>query len=127
MNMQMIYTEAFDEATRAFNGTTPVPMLVGQARSLFGNEMVPGTEEFVADGVCGFAWVKIKPARGPFIKFCKQNNIGSKDDYAGGWSINMGLINRASQSMQRKEAAGRAFAKVLQNYGINAWMESRMD
>ena len=36
---------------------------------------------YVADGMCGFAWINIKPARGKFVKFLKDNNIGRKDSF----------------------------------------------
>jgi len=124
MNAQAIYNEAFEAANAAAAAAQPVPMVVGRAAGLFGSAIVPGTEEFVADGVCGFAWVKIRPARGEFVKWCKANNIGRPDDYAGGYLISM---RQGNQSMQRKEAAGDAFAKVLQSYGINAYMQSRID
>lgn len=125
-----LYEMACNAASEAWKACRPIPMIVGQAKGLFGNEIVPGTEEFVADGVCGFAWVRIKPARGPFVKFLKTNNIGRKDVYAGGWSISSsGTLNFPdyTQSMQRKEAACNAFVRVLRDNGVNAWMESRMD
>jgi len=70
--------------------------------------------------------VHIDPARGKFVNYCKNNNIGSKGVYRG-YSISMGMIDPSSQSMQRKEAAGAAFANVLDNHGISAYMHSRMD
>ena len=33
---------------------------------------------------CGFANVKVNPARGRFVKFLKEMNIGS-NGYKGGW------------------------------------------
>lgn len=130
MDSKAIYDEAVAAAVAAGTAHKPTPMVVGQAVGLFGNAIVPGTEEVVPDGVCGFAWVKIKPARGEFIKFCKANNIGSSGVY-GGWEISMGRFPSVgvnfNQSMERKEAAGDAFAAVLKSYGIRAWMQSRMD
>lgn len=131
MNWQDIFNEAQQAAEKAFDECKPIPMVIGQAKDLFSNEIVPGTEEFVADGVCGFAWVNIKPARGPFVKFLKQNNLGRNGVY-GGWTISMYDISRRagySQSMQRKEAACRAFVQVIKNYApdMSIWMESRMD
>lgn len=129
-----IYIEAVTAAVAAGKAHKPTPMVVGQAVGLFGNAIVPGTEEVVEDGVCGFAWVKIKPARGPFIAWLKANNIGSSGVY-GGWEISMGRFpsfgslgeTNFGQSMERKEAAGDAFAAVLKSHGIRAWMVSRID
>ncbi len=124
-----IYNEAVAAAVAAGKAHRPTPMVVGQAVGLFGNDIVPGTEEVVEGGVCGFAWVKIRPARGKFVTWLKKNNIGHRDDYAGGYSISMGRFPGADfgQSMERKEAAGAAFAEVLRNHGIEAYMTSRMD
>ncbi len=35
---------------------------------------------------CGFANISIHPARGNFVSWCKENNIGS-NGYRGGWRI----------------------------------------
>lgn len=81
------------------------------------------------DMFCGFAWVKITPARGPFVKWLKENNIGDKG-WNGGWELwssDLATGISASQSMLRKEAAARAFAEVLRDHGIEAWMGSRAD
>ena len=121
-----IIDEAFAAAREAAETAIPHPMIVGQATGLFGSGMVPGTEEYVSEGLCGFAWVNIKPARGPLIKYCKQNKIGHPGTY-GGWSISMGSVTM-SQSIERKECAADAFVKVLQKYGVErCWKESRLD
>src|SRR5712672_3082482 len=51
----------------------------------------------VADGVCGFAYVTIRPATGAFVQWLKGRSIGHKA-YHGGWEIS---IPKYSQSMQR--------------------------
>jgi hypothetical protein len=125
-----ILAEAQEAASAAFKSCRPTPMVVGQARGLFGNEIVPGTEEVVEDGVCGFAWVKIRPARGPFVKFLKARDIGRKDDYEGGYylsSYDVLPFRDFTQSMERKYAACSAFAGVLSSYGLDAYAMSRMD
>src|SRR5690606_11417507 len=87
-----IIKDARQAALEAFHNAKPVPMIVGQAIG-FTNQIVPGTEEFVVDGVCGFAWVRIKPARGPLIKYLKDNGIGEKA-WNGGWTISSYEIER---------------------------------
>lgn len=125
-----IFSEASTAATAAFHAAKPNPVIFGQAKSLFSNEMVPGTEEYVADGVCGFAWVRIKPARGEFVKFLKSRNIGDKGVY-GGYTISAYEIGIPgfSQSMERKEAGCKAFVDVIKKYfpNMSIWVESRMD
>jgi hypothetical protein len=79
--------------------------------------------EVVEDGVCGFAWVNIKPAVGPFVKYLKANKIGHKS-YHGGWDI---WISDYGQSMTRKEAHADAMAEYLRAHGLKAYAQSRMD
>ena len=125
-----IFSEASNAAVAAFHAATPRPVIFGQAKSLFSNEMVPGTEEYVADGVCGFAWINIKPARGDFVKFLKSRKIGDKGTY-GGYTVSAYSVGipGSSQSMERKEAGCKAFVAVIKKYfpDMRIWVESRMD
>ena len=80
---------------------------------------------------CGFGTVVIRPARGAFVKFLKDNKLGSKH-WRTGYSISSYDVMRqhelcGTQSMSIKEEACEAFAKVLNAYGINAHAESRAD
>lgn len=78
---------------------------------------------------CGFAWVRIKPARGKFVQFLKDNRLGYAA-YNGGWNITPPITfppGPICQSMELKEAAGRAYAEVLKEEGMDAWMECRAD
>ena len=80
---------------------------------------------------CGFGNVVIRPARGAFVKYLKDNSIGSKN-WNGGWSISSYDIMSGhemchTQSMDIKEEACEAFAQVLEKYGINAVATSRAD
>ena len=82
---------------------------------------------------CGFANVKIRPARGKFVSFLKKQEIGD-NAYNGGWRISyydimpMSHQYRSTQSMDIKEVACDAFAKVLEEqFGLNVISESRAD
>jgi hypothetical protein len=65
---------------------------------------------------CGFAWVKIRPARGAFVNYLKEKQIGRLSDM-GGWDI-WNPSNNATQWMTAKEEGARAFAKVLREHNI---------
>ena len=122
---QEIYSEAHSAGMAAGHGCTPTPMVVGQPTTPLGNDIDYSKETYyVADGLCGFAWINIKPARGKFVKFLKDNNIGRKDSYYGGWTI---WVSGFGQSVTRKENYARAFAKVLGDNGITAYSMSRLD
>ena len=120
-----IYSEAHALGIAAGNGCSPTPMVVGTPTTPLGNDIDYSKDTYyVSDGVCGFAWVNIKPARGKFVKYLKDNNIGRKDSYYGGWTV---WVSGFGQSMARKEDYARAFAGVLNEYGISANSMSRMD
>jgi hypothetical protein len=118
-----IWSEAVTAATNAAKACNPTPIGVYQA-DLAGNRL--SATEIVNEGDCGFAWVRIKPARGPFIKYLKENNLGSLSLY-GGWQVSMSMFT-SSQSVERKVAAAKAFVETLKKNGIErAWYESRLD
>jgi len=75
---------------------------------------------------CGFAWVKIRPARGRFVQMLKDRDIGNVDSYEGGYSIWNPSMNN-TQWMDAKVAGARAFAEVLQQAGIRCSAQSRID
>jgi len=113
----IIYTTAHLAGIAAAENCTPNPMVVNYVSN------GKPTQEVVEDGVCGFAWVKM-PNRGKFVKFLKEQNIGRKDSYEGGYRI---WISDFNQSMQKKESYARAFCEVLNQKGIKAFAQSRMD
>ena len=117
-----ILTEAYEAGAQAANAIRPRPMVVTQVG--LDDKPLPGTEpEIVWDGLCGFAWVVIKPARGPFVNYLKKRGIGDKH-YAGGWNI---WISEYNQSYERKEAHASAMAEVFRKYGITAYAGARLD
>lgn len=74
---------------------------------------------------CGFAWCKIRPARGAFVNYLKEKQIGRLSD-GGGWDI-WNPSNNSTQWMPAKEEGARAFAKVLREHNIKCTAHSRMD
>jgi hypothetical protein len=75
---------------------------------------------------CGFAWVKLLiDGRKPFAKALVKAGIASK-----GWDTGYIIWNPAgngTQSMDVKEAGAQAYARVFQEHGIHAYMQSRAD
>ncbi len=108
----------------AGEASNPRPMVVGSPSSPFGNDIDPSKPSyFVADGVCGFAWVHLPVARGPLVNYLKKQGVGDKA-YRRGYDI---WVSGFGQSMQRKEAYARAYVGVLKNAGFDAYAQSRMD
>lgn len=74
---------------------------------------------------CGFAWVIIRPARGPLVTFLKKAKIGDKGVYSG-WQI-WNPSGHNTQWMDAKYYGAQAFAEVLKRHGYNCTPYSRMD
>ena len=75
---------------------------------------------------CGFAWVNIKPARGPWIKALKDIDFGRTDDFYGGYTI-WNPSGVSCQNVDAKIAGAKAFSAVLAKYGVTANVRSRWD
>jgi hypothetical protein len=100
------------------------PMVVGTPTELMGNEIDYSKKTYVVEGgVCGFAGVVIKPARGKFVSYLKSIGMGNKH-YYGGWYVS---VREFGQSLTRKEAYAEAFADVLKEVGMKVYVDSRMD
>lgn len=79
--------------------------------------------ETVSDGMCGFAWIKIRPATSSFARYLVKDGF-ARPSYTGGIEI---WISAHNQSYERKMAHARAAAKVLQDAGISAYADGRLD
>ena len=118
-----LYSEAHRAGMDAGSSSVPTPMVVQQHSNVM-NDNSPVVQQWnVPDGVCGFAWVVVRPANSPFANWLKKNNL-ARAHYRGGVSVWVGEFN---QSMTRKEAYAAAFAQVLHKAGLNAHSDSRMD
>lgn len=125
MDATNIYYEAHEAGKDAVTKCVPIPMVVGTPTTPLGNDIDYEKETYVVnDGVCGFAWINIKPARGKLVSWLKAMNIGRTDSYYGGYTI---WVGDYGQSMTKKESYARAFASVLNGHGIKAYPMSRMD
>lgn len=93
----------------AFAACRPRPMVVQQHESPLDDSSPVVYEEFVEDGVCGFAWAEVHPGNHPFANWLKKEGLGRKGVY-GGVTV---WCHSASQSMQRKEAYMRAYVETL--------------
>jgi hypothetical protein len=74
---------------------------------------------------CGFAWVEFPSGRDKFVNWMRKNDIGSKH-WKKGWQL-WRPADVFTQSMDVNEAGAWAFAKVLNENGIQAHPCSRAD
>lgn len=121
-----LYAKADAAGKAAAAACRPTPMIVGDAKSLFSNEIdYSKPTYYVADGVCGFAWVNLKPGNSGFANWLKKMKLARRDEYYGGVTI---WVSDYNQSMDRKSAYAGAFARVLNDAGFKrAYAMSRMD
>ncbi len=108
-------TRAHEAGMRAADDHVTVPMVVCTA------DGVP--IERVSGGVCGFAWIVVRPGNSPLANYLKKH-AGGRKDYYGGVQVWCPL---GTQSMTTKEAYCHAYAEVLRDAGHKAYSQSRMD
>ena len=75
---------------------------------------------------CGFAWVKVFKVRSNSKLGKAMVSVGFEKSYTGGLSLwNPSQYN--CQNVNTLAAGARAYAKVLQDNGIEAYSDSRLD
>lgn len=128
MNCEKIWEQIIEASKKAYaDAEANLPEFEIVETDIFGNRI--SDRSYKMQGLCGFAWVKIKPARGKMVSWLKKNNIGKTDSYAGGYMLWVGgdIPAGSTQAIQTKEAIASAAVKILQENGIRAWKESRLD
>jgi len=121
---EALFAKAHAAGTAAGETVTPTPMHVVQRANPFDdNSPIVKAYAPVMDGVCGFAYVTIRPGNGPCARWMRKTGRGYAG-YYGGRTIS---VRYFGQSMTRKEAYAAAFAAVLKEAGIKAYSESRLD
>ncbi|WP_221320847.1 hypothetical protein [Actinoplanes sp. L3-i22] len=89
-------------------------------------------------GVCGHAWIRIRPASGGFARWLIRTSQARRDTYEGGIAVmSRSLVGpdrvptlnpvEAEQSAVRHAAYAQAFAQVLAAGGVPAFAEAHFD
>lgn len=118
-----LYQRAHEAGMAAGEAARPRPMVVVQRENpLDDSSPIVKQYEPVMDGVCGFAWIKVRPANSSFGRWLRSR--GHSLAYQGGVSI---WVRGFGQSYERKMAYAHAFAQVLEEAGIKAYAEGRLD
>jgi hypothetical protein len=125
MDFQELYDQAREAGLVAVAAEKVQPMIVGQSKSIF-NDEIDDTKPtyFVEGGLCGFAEVVVKPGNSKFANWLKKNKLADTRYYGGGVSV---WVSEFGQSYQRKMAYAAAFAKVLRDKNIRASATGRLD
>lgn len=108
------------------------PMIVGQSKSLFSNEIdYTKPVEIVESGSCGFAWISVYPEFKGNTRLGKQERavlreFGFEQDYSNKAKYTR-WVSEFGQSLERKAAYANAAAAVFASAGIRAFGQSRID
>lgn len=119
---QNLFTEAYIAGQEAGISLKPRPMSLVNT-DIRGNPLPNSPVYHCNEGMCGFAWVVIRPATSSFARWLRKNNL-ARTGYTGGLHIS---ISDHNQSIERKLAHARAMAKVFCNAGFDAYPDSRLD
>jgi len=118
-----LYDTAHGAGIEAGRNCQPEPMVVQELANPLDNRTVV-QEWTINDGVCGFAEIIIGDARQSFARWLKSSGL-ARTSYGGGVYV---WVHQFNQSLARKEAYARAFARVLKEAGIRrVYVQSRMD
>ena len=134
--MKALLARAGAAGEQAFRAAIPAPMVVYTPKNMMaslmgGDDGGPDPSkpvDIVNEGVCGTAWVNIKPGGSRFARWLVKEGYGRSDSYRGGISLSLYRVcgDRGSQSLTRWEAAAHAVAEVLREAGITAYAQSWM-
>lgn len=124
-----LFLAAHEAGMEAGQGHRPEPMhVVERANPLDDSSPITRRYAPVMDGVCGFAWIKVRPATSSFARWLKAEKdtlpVGIHSGYRGGLDI---WVRGFDQSYERKMAYATAFADVLREAGLNAFADGRLD
>ena len=112
--MGILWARAERRGRDAGQAIAPSVMRIVQANPITGKPL-PGAKVYVeTEGPCGFAYVTIKPARGPLVSYMKKVSRGHRA-YYGGWEVS---VHAHGQSMERKAAHAKAMADYLTAEGV---------
>jgi hypothetical protein len=125
-----LFTDADRAGMEAAAACTPTPMVVQEHASPLNDNSPVVKEWYVPQGVCGFAWVVLRPGTSALARWLKANVHRTNDhsgwdrSYYGGVEM---WVHVGGQSMEIKEAYARAFARVFKDAGFTCYAGSRMD
>lgn len=123
-NFAQIWEEANQAGLAAADAAHPTPIVVQQHSNMLDDGSPVVKEWVVPGGVCGFAWVTVRPGNSSFARWTVKNKLMEPNRYSGGVQL---FVHVGGQSMGIKEAYADAFAAVLRKHDIKAYSNSRMD
>lgn len=128
---QALWSKALAAGQKAFEDAKPTPMVVTQHANPLDDNSAIEQAWYVGEGVCGMAWITIRPGNSSFAHWAKKH-VGARKAYYGGLEI-YEPIGRSSQSYDRKTAGVGAMVEILKeglkelDPKVRIYMGSRLD
>lgn len=122
IDYQDLYNKAVQAGKQAVEKCIPTPMVVQQRSNPLDDNSAIEQSWVVMDGPCGFASIRFK-GNTAFAKWAVKNGIANKS-CQGGCYI---WVHEYNQSYEKKTTYAAAFSNVLNENGIKAFSESRLD
>lgn len=125
-----IFEEAFRLGRQAGEDAIPTPMVVQEHVNMADDNSPVKQSWLVRDGLCGFAWISIRPGNCASANFARKFWGGKTDSYYGGVTI---WISDFNQSHARKKAMAGAIAHFLNEKlpaidpKVQVWAMDRLD
>jgi hypothetical protein len=117
-----LFAKADKAGKEAAGKCIPTPMVVTERSNPLDDNSKIEKSWLVPQGMCGFASIRFK-GNTSFGKWAAKNNLAKKS-HDGGLYI---WVHDYNQSVELKSAYAYAFARVLNDAGIKAFAESRLD
>lgn len=115
---------AHEAGLKAGKEHNPTPMIITQRKNSFDDSSLVEKAWHVSQGVCGFAWIVIRPGNSALANAAKKR-LGAGRGYYGGILV---PVRGFGQSYERKMAYASAFAKVLNDAGYErVYADGRLD
>ena len=123
---EKLVKDAHRAGMEALAAAKPRPMIVGSPTTPLGNDIDPTKPTYyVSEGVCGFAWITVRPATSSFGRWALAN--GWSKAYNGGAQL---FVHEGGQSYERKCAYAAAYADTLSKGlpdNVRVTTDSRLD
>lgn len=123
IDLEALFRSASDAGQKAVESLKVTPMVVIERENPLDPNSPVKNQYHVPNGPCGFASIVVRPGNCAFANYLKKKH-GAYKHYYGGTNF---PVRAYGQSMQMKEAYAYAFAKVLNEAGIKASVDSRLD
>lgn len=133
------YAELFDSLKEVSRRAlaecpAPTPMIVGHPSTPLGNDVDPTKPMwYVADGVCGMAFVVLESGRTGFAQWLLKNGYGNKH-WSYGRTKGVSLYDfprfgfaEVGQSYEKNRFVAIRMAEHLRANGYDCWVDSRID